>query len=170
MNACLGAIHPKPMDAVGFLCKIIESNGSWGRMKSNIDNLKRCIRTLEASLEKLQGSDPAGIEYEIYRNATVKGFELTLETAGKLLRRTLRSYFASNRAVDELGFKDLFRHAAKHGLISVEAVERWFAYRDNRNTTAHDYGERFAEQTLQLLPGFISDTKRLRERLDHVDA
>ncbi|MCY3691217.1 MAG: nucleotidyltransferase substrate binding protein [Chloroflexota bacterium] len=58
-------------------------------------------------------------------------------------------------------FKDSFRHAAKHGLISVEACERWFAYRDNRNDTAHDYGADFAETTLKLLPTFIVDAREL---------
>ena len=43
----------------------------------------------------------------------------------------------------------------------MEACERWFAYRDNRNDTAHDYGEKFAETTLKLLPGFIADAREL---------
>ena len=67
----------------------------------------------------------------------------------------MRPYtFVSKRQADRLTFKDAFRHAAKHDLISVEACERWFAYRDNRNDTAHDYVERFAETTLKLLPDF----------------
>ena len=48
----------------------------------------------------------------------------------------------------------------------MEEVERWFDYRDNRNVTAHDYGEGFAEETMALLPGFVADAKTLREKLD----
>ena len=70
-------------------------------------------------------------------------------------------YFASNRQADRLTFKDAFRHAAKHDLISVEARKHWFAYRNNRIDTAHDYGEKFAETTLKLLPDFITDAKEL---------
>ena len=33
-----------------------------------------------------------------------------------------------------------------HGLMETDAVERWLAYRDNRNDTAHDYGEDFAKR------------------------
>jgi len=139
-------------------------------MKLNTEHLGRCIQTLEGSLELLRDSEPETIDHEIYRNATVKGFELTLEVAGKLLRKTLKPYFASSRAVDKLYFKDLFRHAAKHGLLTVEEVERWFLYRDNRNTTAHDYGAKFAAETLRLMPGFITDSKRLKERIDDADA
>ena len=77
------------------------------------------------------------------------------------LKRRLRPYFASNRQADHLTFKDVFRHAALHGLIGVEASERWMAYRDNRNDTAHDYGEGFAETTIGLLEQFIPDAREL---------
>lgn len=136
-------------------------------MALNTEHLKRCIRTLESALCLLNQSDPDSVDYEIYRNASVKGFELALETSGKLLRKALKPYFATSKAVDALAFKDIFRHAAKHGLLSVEEVERWLRYRDNRNTTAHDYGKGFAEETLALLPDFVIDAKRLREVLGH---
>ena len=89
--------------------------------------------------------------YDIYRAACVKEFELVLEQSGKLLRKRLAAYFATNVEVDRLNFKDLFRHAAHHDLIETNTVERWFRYRDNRNDTVQDYGEHFAETTLKLL-------------------
>ena len=98
---------------------------------------------------------------DIYRSACVKEFEIVLEQCGNLLKRRLRPYFASNRQADSLTFKDRFRHAVRHDLILVDSCERWFLYRDNRNDTAHDYGENFAGSTLQLLPAFISDAKSL---------
>lgn len=121
----------------------------------------------------MQRTQAGSIDYEIFRNATVKGYELTLETAGKLLRKAVKSYVGNPRAVDELVYKDVLRHAAKYGLLDNAAVERWFAYRDNRNSTAHDYGAGFAEETLKLLPDFIKDArhveKTLRERFSHAD-
>lgn len=143
-------------------------------MNLNTEHYARCIQTLETSLALLAKADPAGIDYEIYRNAVAKGFELTLETAGKLLRKALKSYKGNPREVDALTYKDVLRHAAKHDLMSTEAVARWFAYRDNRNNTAHDYGVGFAEETLRLLPDFIADARALegtlRERLTRADA
>ena len=136
-------------------------------MKLNTDHLKRCIETLKQSIQLLTQKKPDSIEYEIYRNATVKGYELTLETAGKLLKKALKPYFANPKEVDQLVFKDIFRHAAKHGLITIDEATRWFAYRDNRNNTAHDYGIGFAEDTLKLLPTFVEDAQRLKEALDH---
>lgn len=127
----------------------------------NVDHLAQCIKTLEFSLAHLNAADKKTIEYEVFRNATIKGFELTLETSGKLLRKVLKSYTGSPRQIDELTYKDLFRHATKHGIMTTDAAERWHHYRDNRNDTAHDYGISFANTTLKLLPQFIGDAKSL---------
>jgi nucleotidyltransferase substrate binding protein (TIGR01987 family) len=142
-------------------------------MNLRTEHFARCLQTLEKSLEQLGGAPADSIEYEIYRNAVVKGFELTLETAGKMLRKGIKTYTGNPRTVDELSFKDVLRQAAKHGLLDPAAVERWFAYRDNRNSTAHDYGRGFAEETLALMPDFLSDARRLettlRERFGHAE-
>ena len=130
-------------------------------MPINTNFLVRCINTLESAFDQLQNHEPANTFYDIFRAAAVKEFEIVLEQSASLLKRRLRPYFASNRQADRLTFKNVFRYAAKHGLISVESCERWFSYRDNRNDTAHDYGERFAETTLKLLPTFIRDAREL---------
>jgi len=130
-------------------------------MNINVDYLSRCIQTLEVALEQLYQQKQDDIAYDIYRAACVKEFEIILEQSGHLLKKRLSDYFASNRAVDKLNFKDIFRHAAKYDLIDIESCERWFDYRDNRNNTTHDYGEQFAENTLKLLPHFIADAKVL---------
>ena len=64
----------------------------------------------------------------------------------------MKPYFSSSKQVEQLTFKDTFRVAAKHGLISLEDSDRWL---DNRNSTAHDYEAGFADGTLALLPQFI---------------
>lgn len=129
--------------------------------------LRRCLRTLEQAVdevEKYRGTDE--FLYDVFRASCVKYFEVVLEQSGKLLRKRLAAYFASNRQADRLAFKDLFRHAAKHGLMETDAVERWLSYRDNRNDTAHDYGEDFAEATLKLLPAFVADAKALADTIE----
>jgi len=138
-------------------------------MRIYTEHLTRCLQTLERSLEALLKAESGSIEYEVFRNATVKGFELTLEISGKLLRKALKPYFASPKTVDDLMFKDIFRHAAKHGLITPDEVERWLKYRDNRNDTAHDYGVGFAEETMKLLPSFIADVQQLIVKLDNAN-
>ncbi len=130
-------------------------------MNINTDYLDRCIQTLESAFDALQKCEPGEMMYDIYRAACAKEFELVPEQSGSLLKKRLRPYFASNRQADRLVFKDIFRYAAKHDLVSIEVCERWMEYRDNRNDTARRYGERYAETTLVILPAFIADARDL---------
>jgi nucleotidyltransferase substrate binding protein (TIGR01987 family) len=134
-------------------------------MALNTEHFTSSLNILESSLAHLNKTAKNNIEYEIFRNATVKSFELSLETAGKLLRKALKLYSSNPASVDALTFKDVLRQATKHNIINVDAVTRWFAYRDNRNNIAHDYGEAFAEQTLVLLTDFIEDAHQLEQTL-----
>ncbi|CAK0781223.1 Nucleotidyltransferase substrate binding protein, HI0074 family [Gammaproteobacteria bacterium] len=131
--------------------------------KLNTDYFERCIATLQQAFNELSTQSKENILYDIYRAACVKEFEIILEQTGKLLKKCLKPYFPSSKQVDQLNFKDIFRHAAKHGLITLEEAERWLAYRDNRNDTAHDYGEGFANETLEQMPQFILDASRVQE-------
>lgn len=128
--------------------------------------LKKCIAAIERAYSKLEEYQNDEIEFEIYRSAVVKEFEIILEQSGKLLKKCLRPYFHSNKAADQLYFKDIFRQAGLHGLLTIEEVERWLLYRDNRNSTSHDYGEEFANETLKLMPQFINDANNLAGVID----
>lgn len=126
---------------------------------------ERCIKTLENAYTLLSKENPDTIDYDMYRSACIKEFEIILEQSGKLLRKVLTPYFHSSKEVDKLYFKELFRHAVLRSLITDETCQRWLEYRDNRNNTAHDYGINFAEDTLALLPGFIADSQELAEMI-----
>ena len=132
---------------------------------------KRCILTLEKARQMLESSEDDSIEYDMFRSACIKEFEIILEQAGKLLRKCLKDFAHSPKAVDRLVFKEVFRQAAQHDLLSLEQAERWLRYRDNRNSTAHDYGKKFAEQTKTLLPQFIADARALEQSIGaHIQA
>lgn len=124
---------------------------------------ERCISTLQKAFAMLNNEKPESIEYEMYRSACIKEFEIILEQSGKLLRKVLNPYFHTSKEVDRLNFKEVFRHAVLRSLINDETGERWLEYRDNRNNTAHDYGVNFAEETLILLPQFIADALEMVE-------
>lgn len=134
-------------------------------MQLDTSFLERCLAALTKAHELLHKTEPEKIEFDMYRSACIKEFEIILEQSGKLLKKCLKPYFHSSREADKLYFKDIFRHASKHGLISLEETERWLSYRDNRNLTAHDYGVGFAKATLVLLPQFIQDSGSLIETL-----
>ncbi len=123
---------------------------------------------MQASMVLYDRSPDGTVHQEVFRNAVVKGFELTLETSVRLLRRALKEYGVSGRTLDSMPFKDVLRLAGTHGLMEIDEVERWFAYRDNRNSTAHDYGVSFARETLGLVHAFVTDAQRLADRLDRI--
>ncbi|OYU85258.1 MAG: nucleotidyltransferase [Flavobacterium sp. BFFFF2] len=120
--------------------------------------LERCIQTLQKAYMLLQNTDPQNIDYDMYRSACVKEFEIILEQCVKLLRKVLKPYFHSSKSVDQLFYKEVFKQCVLRSIISVELYERFLEYRDNRNSTAHDYGVHFAQETLLLLPQFIKDS------------
>lgn len=128
--------------------------------------LERCIRTLDKAYGLLQKTKPEEIEYDMYRSACVKEFEIILEQCGKLLRKCLKPYFHSSKAVDQLFFKQVFKECVLRSMITPEVCERFLEYRDNRNNTAHDYGVNFAEETMVLLPSFIKDASLIVEAIN----
>lgn len=138
-------------------------------MTLNVDHLLRTAATLEQALIALDKTAPDdGVLYDLYRNAAIKSFELSLETSGKLLRKAIKAYGGNPRSVDALVFNEVLRHAGKHALLDQAAVERWLRYRANRNSTAHDYGVGFAEETLKLLPNYLHDVRQLAIKLQEI--
>lgn len=130
-------------------------------MKINTDYLDSCIQTLQGAFALLQQHGPDDMAYRISRSACIKEFEIIEELSGNLLKKRIRVYFASDREADRLYFRDIFRHAARHGLIAGDECERWLQYRDLRNNAAHRYGEAFADDVLAVLPTFIDDAREL---------
>lgn len=136
-------------------------------LEINTEYLQKSIATLEKSYYMLRQTPEDTIDYELYRNSLVKSFEMTLEQSGKLLKKKITPYFASKKAVDMLSFKDIFRYAHKHSLITEEETIRWMRYRDNRNSTTHNYGLAFAKETLTLIEDFLVDTKNLMKVINN---
>ena len=124
------------------------------------------MKTLDSSLVFYQKAENDSIEQEVFRNAIIKGYELTQETAFKLLKKALKAYGHGGKKLEATPVKDILRLAAVHDLLTLPEVERWFSYRDNRNNTAHDYGEQFANETLTLIPAFLEDIATLADVLE----
>jgi nucleotidyltransferase substrate binding protein (TIGR01987 family) len=124
------------------------------------------MKTLDSSLVFYQAAESDSIEQEVFRNAIIKGYELTQETAFKLLKKALKAFGHGGKKLEATPVKDILRLAAVHDLLTLPEVERWFAYRNNRNNTAHDYGEQFANDTLTLIPTFLQDIATLADVLE----
>ena len=126
---------------------------------------ERCLRTLDRGLELYQAAAADSLDADMYRSVYVKKFELLVEIAGKLLKKKLRSYFASNQEADKLTYKNVFRHAARCGLLPLDVAERWLGYRDIRNRTAHEYGAGYANEAVAVLPAFAADAHAVQQAL-----
>lgn len=135
----------------------------------NTEYFSKCIITLQKAIDLLGKSDPNSIEFELYRSACIKEFEIILEQAGKLLRKYIKPFLAIEADADKLYYKDVFRTAAKFRIISITLAENWLSYRDIRNKTAHDYGVNFAEETLTILPSFINDCQELLNHFNQIN-
>lgn len=132
----------------------------------NVDHLRRCMQTLDSSLTLYQKAESGSIDQEVFRNAIIKSYELAQETAFRLLKKALKAYGHGGRKLEATPVKDILRLAAVHDLMTLPEVERWFLYRDNRNNTAHDYGEQFASEMLVLIPAFLQDIATLADILE----
>ena len=126
----------------------------------------RCLATLELAQSKLGENDASSALYDLCRAASVKEFEIVSEQCAKLLKKSLLVFFASSKQLDALTYKDIFRYAAKHGLSTMQEVERWLLYRDHRNQTAHEYGETYADDILKLIPQFLVDARNLLKAIE----
>lgn len=138
-------------------------------MSLSVYHLRQTADTLEQALIHIRQTDKDNkVLYDLFRNATIKSFELALETAGKLLRKALKLYVGSPKMIDALVFNDVIRYAHKHSILNEEQTVRWLEYRANRNNTAHDYGVHFAESTLKLMPTFLDDVRALATTIESI--
>ncbi len=99
---------------------------------------------------------------DVVRDATIQRFEYTFELAWKMIKRHLA--WIGDFEVESLSRRDLFREAARSGLIGD--AEAWFDYSDARNRTSHTYNERVAEETYAFAAQFAPDARRLLESLE----
>lgn len=84
----------------------------------NTDHLNRCIRTLQSSMTLYEQAEPKSIGQEVFRNAIIKGYELTQETAFKLLKKALKDFGHGAKKLDSTPIKEILRLGATHGLMT----------------------------------------------------
>ena len=88
--------------------------------KTDTTYLERCISTLDKAYGLLQKANVDEIDYDMYRSACVKEYEIIIEQCGKLLRKCLKPYYHSSQAVDKLYFKDVFKQCVLRSIIAPE--------------------------------------------------
>src|SRR3990172_7848592 len=99
-----------------------------------MSNGKLVLTPFEKALESLE-EILKHTKDDVVRDATIQRFEYTYELAWKMIKRHLD--WAGNPNTASLSKRDLFREAAKTGIIAD--AEAWFEYHQARNETSHTY-------------------------------
>ena len=118
----------------------------------SMDPFKRALQSLSQVL--------AETKTDYIRDASIQRFEYTFELAWKLLKR----YIEANNGILESNVKNIFREAAKQGLI--ESFEAWEGYLKARNLTSHTYEMATAELVYQQARQFEKSAIFLAGRLE----
>jgi nucleotidyltransferase substrate binding protein (TIGR01987 family) len=125
--------------------------------------------SLESAIERLaEGFVEADAHPELLttRDGVIQRFEIAMDLAWKLLHRTLQARFDVDER-DVLSKKDIFRHAARCGLI--DDVERWIGHYEARNRTSHVYDADEAARTYERARTFLVDAAHSLQRMKNAD-
>ena len=125
-------------------------------------SLERSIRIVDTEMEHLHPD-----LQETVRAGVIQNFEVAYEQSWKMVQRWLKENQSPEEAGNPRTRKDLFRWAARMGLI--QNPEPWFGYGESRNLTAHTYDQDKAEEAFRVAGKFISDAKFLLLQLEKLN-
>ena len=134
-------------------------------MKLNLEGLKNAIDSLDRSLtvEKSLSNTCEKPLLETVRAGIIQNFEVAYEQAWKLIQRWIRENKTLEEAENPRTRRELFRLAAKFGLISDPI--HWFEYGDARNLTSHTYDCKQAQIVYEAAKNFLNDANILLRNL-----
>ncbi|MDR0390781.1 MAG: nucleotidyltransferase substrate binding protein [Planctomycetaceae bacterium] len=136
-------------------------------MRIDLSSFENVLLSLQESCEVFQKD----ISNCFIRDSVIHRFGYTYELAHKMLKRFLFASEFNGQNVKEMFFADVIRLALSKGLLSQE-LENWYEYRNKRNATSHAYDEKKANEIVNMMPDFISETqyllKKMKERLENL--
>jgi len=136
-------------------------------MALDLSSLRKAVESLEKTLRVAQdralAAELDNDAKDAIRAGVIQNFEFTYELCWKFMRRWLKENADAEEAQYPRTRKELFRLAARSGLIKEPLA--WFSYSDARNLTSHTYDEDKAESVYEAAVGFIKDARYLLDRL-----
>jgi nucleotidyltransferase substrate binding protein (TIGR01987 family) len=135
----------------------------------DLTSLKKAIEALERSLGTSHESAVAENErlMEAVRAGVVQNFEVAYEQSWKFIQRWLVENKSAADAENPRTRKELFRMAARYGLIPDPIA--WFSYGDTRNLTAHTYDAEQAIAVYKAAELFLADAMILLANLESLN-
>jgi nucleotidyltransferase substrate binding protein (TIGR01987 family) len=136
-------------------------------MALDLSSLKKALISLNNAIQVAtadQMTKRSEKEQEVIKAGVIQNFEFTYELCWKFIQRWLRE----NRTAEEADYprtrKELFRMAAREGIIPDPLP--WFEYSDVRNMVAHTYNQENAEKVFQTAIKFMKDAEYLLRQLE----
>ncbi len=134
-------------------------------MSLDLDNLRSAVASLERSLRVAEAMSDMPLELrETVRAGVIQNFEVAYESSWKFIQRWLRENTTPTDADSPRTRKDLFRLAARTGLLADPTP--WFGFGEARNLTSHTYDEVQAEGCLSTARVFLPYAQDLLLRLE----
>lgn len=133
-------------------------------MMLDLDSLRNTVSSLERSLRVAETVAAMTPDLrETVRAGVIQHFEVAYESSWKFIQRWLRENSSPSEADSPRTRKDLFRMAARSGLLSDPTP--WFGFGEARNLTSHTYDEANAEASLKAARAFLPYAQDLLKRL-----
>ena len=136
-------------------------------MELDLTSLSEAIRAMGETLARAEDDKLMGSLDEATQNAVRAGviqhFEFTYDLSWKFIQRWLRLNASASDA-EPLTRRELFRTAARHGLITDP--QPWFGYSESRNLTSHTHDRAVAERVYAAAARFLADSRFLLEQLE----
>jgi len=123
-----------------------------------INALDRSLKASHSNMESL-----ADDLRETVRAGVIQNFEVAYEQCWKFIQRWIRENGTPEDADYPRTRKELFRIAARYGLISDPVP--WFGFGNARNLTSHTYDETQAISVYETVERFLPHAMELLERL-----
>lgn len=135
-------------------------------MPLELDSLKKAVEALKRSVnsaDENMGALNADLR-DTVKAGVVQNFEVAYEQCWKFIQRWIRN----NRTPEDADYyrtrKELFRMAARYGLISDPLP--WFEFGDARNLAAHTYDAAQATAAYEAARRFHAHAEELLKRLE----
>ena len=102
--------------------------------------------------------------FETVKAGVIQNFEVCFELCWKFIQRWIKENRTPEEASTPRTRKDLFRLAARIGLIKDPL--RWFLFGDARNLTSHIYDGEKADIVYQITQEFLENARYLLTQLE----
>lgn len=135
-------------------------------MTLELTSLSKALHALEQSVQiscdnafTAQLTEP---QMNTIQAGVIQHFEFVYELSWKFIQRWIKLNKSPEDAEPRTR-KDLFRQAARYGLIND--VKPWFAATEARNQTSHTYDEVIADQVYESAVAFLPHAQYLLQQL-----